>query len=1514
MRDFAKSILNYFAAFTETRFRFSRRLPYEWSEDSFTLDLSVFPAFQNLLLDSVAQGTRFRMEVRKGEYTVPLDSDALKEALLEELQSRLNQSYLQGCIGKIREKLGEALPKEDPSELDARALSEGLREFNLAFRKQALQSLTEVQNQKLKDLQAELGFSSVPPSSFNPQREVQKIYDDLHNLSSNKTVPEGYAEEVCSYIRDQGFDFVMFDLHPVLRSYNQLIGTQALYVFFHEIAKEDERYPVFSIEVEIRDSESAIVIETVRNVVMLNTPAINNFEFDTVLTTPRACKFEDVSGTLSVVERFLQAKYTVADSFLLANHFRPLEKEGLPKVSYRIGLQAVREEDRRILDYSELITSLDEGSGRKFADMISQYVEGNVQSTADEVHQTYVRTYPRKSAQRLVPQSLTVPLSLNEAQRKILTAVENGRNRIIVVDGPPGTGKSYAITAIVYLANQLGKSVVVTSHKKQALDVIDQTLTEQFKRLHPRSKPSVLRLEGSRGTTSLNNIQNTLSSPVINAARSRAEQVNQEAIAKDRERSFERIEKSNKAFWETPDGYNELMGQVFEWSREWEAVLGESLKDAEILPNRISDGTGFDSTRMPRLASLLQSTPLPLSLEALKALYQDREKLPDILSKCDQLNQVGAALPDDSLQKVPAVPAELRAFRELIDEISPCLDADSPLSEIDVNGLGFEPVEGLGTNLVLTYESLQDLKERLSKLAELEHKFLGRLLKNKDISQIRKVLKQDFPQAENLVEQQGVQAVLALVEQVCASVDEIHNRLPFLSKDYILSGFRQCSPESLKAWITRLSSLEFNPVVDLVVKLSGRALSQMSLREISESVNLLEAISRHLELRAVVKAFADHVGVSVEELPGLYKTLKNASDFMKDLEEEDINTLTTLFLYFAPFLGKLEVHSSDLSSLGRLAADADRSGHFFRFLQLHAEISAHVSAVPPSRLQLEEYLTKSQKLLEYQTDRRLCNLLKHTADVQRIQTAIAAGKRISPDQARVLLANLSCIISEPGLVSRHFPMEADLIDLLVIDEASQVSIAESISLMLRAKQTIVFGDELQYGAVGAVNVSQRYSEYYFRDILRAYAHERNQAITDDESERIAREVSETPDEDEEESGRLIPVSPGTREWLKTFSVRTSTLAFARALSNYSESLNVHFRSFPEIISYSNEFFYKESQVELIANRIRTKPIKEVLRFARVETKGLSGRNVNLDEIEAVQRDIEEAISRGYKGTIGVICSFREQAARMEELFRRELSIYPDLVRNHRFAIWFVGDVQGEERDMVYYSFVQDKRIDNADLRTIYPIIGGTADNIRRLKMQRLNVGFSRAKDIMVFVHSMPLGDYSDTRLGDALRHYEKLLNSAQDIYVEDERVFGSPAEKELYGLIVQTPFFQENRDKLRLIAQFEIGKYIREEYHRNIPKYRVDFLLTLSDGGKEKSLIIEYDGVEFHARNPDMVTKHNFDQEYLEYDAERQLELESYGYSFLRINKFSLLPEQKGESRVDVLNRLLRKAFAAEGL
>ena len=198
--------------------------------------------------------------------------------------------------------------------------------------------------------------------------------------------------------------------------------------------------------------------------------------------------------------------------------------------------------------------------------------------------------------------------------------------------------------------------------------------------------------------------------------------------------------------------------------------------------------------------------------------------------------------------------------------------------------------------------------------------------------------------------------------------------------------------------------------------------------------------------------------------------------------------------------------------------------------------------------------------------------------------------------------------------------------------------------------------------------------------------------------------------------------------------------------------------------------------------------------------------------------------------------------------------------------------------------VEDKKLGSSSLRSIYPVIGGAADDIRKLKMQRLNVGFSRAKDTMVFVHSMSLSEYCDTRLGEALKHYAGLKESAHDNFVSDESVFGSPAEKDLYALIIGTEFYRRYRGNIRLITQFPIGEYIEERFHKYIPKYRVDFLLTLSSKGKERSLIVEY-------------------------DIDRQLNLESYGYKFLRINKFTLLPKLPGQAKTDILNALLVKCM-----
>ena len=65
---------------------------------------------------------------------------------------------------------------------------------------------------------------------------------------------------------------------------------------------------------------------------------------------------------------------------------------------------------------------------------------------------------------------LTYINSLNSSQENIIAAMEKGDE--IVVQGPPGTGKSQVITGLITSAVMRGKTVLMVSEKKTALDVV----------------------------------------------------------------------------------------------------------------------------------------------------------------------------------------------------------------------------------------------------------------------------------------------------------------------------------------------------------------------------------------------------------------------------------------------------------------------------------------------------------------------------------------------------------------------------------------------------------------------------------------------------------------------------------------------------------------------------------------------------------------------------------------------------------------------------------------------------------------------------------------------------------------------------------------------------------------------------------------------------------------------------------------------------------------------------------
>ena len=726
--------------------------------------------------------------------------------------------------------------------------------------------------------------------------------------------------------------------------------------------------------------------------------------------------------------------------------------------------------------------------------------------------------------------------------------------------------------------------------------------------------------------------------------------------------------------------------------------------------------------------------------------------------------------------------------------------------------------------------------------------------------------------------------------------------------------FTRIDSDRISRSIKTLTSLKGNNLLKCISNLIDKDAAIMTVADLQKGIIVFDNLTQIQSAYKKLEKYLANIAGKNPDTSQIYNHLNLLKSIGTDFSESTINILSAIYYKYQSILSKHGITSSDVSTFEALFTKNDYSEHLLMFIKSN-ELLDSITIGQDQIIEdvKKEYSTSIQKIIENDNAERFKILNKHLNDVQKIKQTYDSGQRFTVEHAHILLDAFSCIISEPQLISRYFPMQEELIDVLVIDEASQVSIADALSLILRAKQVVIFGDEYQYGAVKATNASTLYTSGYYKEIIDAFKKDLSSKVTPAQEKELLESVINEPDDDNEE---IITLPSRDEEsairWLEVFKIRVSALVFCRALANYSASLKEHFRSYPEIISYSNEFFYKKNQLELIPNRIRTKPIKETLVFMKVATKGFAGQNVNYDEIETIATNLKERLDAGYSGTIGIITSFREQQQKMEEYLRKHFD-YHSLVKKHKLAVWFVRDVQGEERDLVYYSFVQDDAFPNAELSTIYPVPGGVADTPRSIKMQQLNVGFSRAKDIMIFVHSMPLEKYSKTRLGDALQHYKKLFEETyarEKDMVVDESVFESPMEKEMYMLVTNTEFFKKNKDNIRLIPQFKIGKYIKAEYQKYIPAYRADLLLSLTIAGKEHPLIMEYDGVEYHFKNPRDVDKYSFSQEYLDYDVARQLELQGYGYKFLRINKFILEPRKDIGTKVEVMNKLLTDSFS----
>ena len=208
------SILNYFAAFTETRFNFRTLINYRWTNNELTLDLGIFQDFQDVLLQRIKNGDNSPLTLRSNDHILSLSGDEVLLEINEAISDRFGLDYLKTCVKQEFTKRAERittliatekglqpakeadLSKEEVKKHNEQAFLDGCRKYNLALRKKIELILLELQEKKITRLKEELGIEHVPSSTFNSANYLKKHFDALQAIAQFTLNAENSASEL----------------------------------------------------------------------------------------------------------------------------------------------------------------------------------------------------------------------------------------------------------------------------------------------------------------------------------------------------------------------------------------------------------------------------------------------------------------------------------------------------------------------------------------------------------------------------------------------------------------------------------------------------------------------------------------------------------------------------------------------------------------------------------------------------------------------------------------------------------------------------------------------------------------------------------------------------------------------------------------------------------------------------------------------------------------------------------------------------------------------------------------------------------------------------------------------------------------------------------------------------------------------------------------------------------------------------------------------------------------------
>jgi predicted DNA-binding WGR domain protein len=945
-------------------------------------------------------------------------------------------------------------------------------------------------------------------------------------------------------------------------------------------------------------------------------------------------------------------------------------------------------------------------------------------------------------------------VSCDAAQASAISRARTGASYII--QGPPGTGKSQTITNLIadYVAR--GKRVLFVCEKRAAIDVV-------FHRLRRQGMDELCCL--------IHDSQTDKKAFIQNLKQTYEQFLNQAELDADAERTcsttLSSIEQDLATLRRFSDAMRqshaqtgialrpllhrlvELRGRARELPPEIEDILPEYplwLQHGEVVDRLKSALSGLDED--------LCFGKHPLRWLGKGVLQADRpiETMCSLLDKSEELlDAIENAL------ELSGLPGELWDTFEEIQAILEFATRARPLAQRNMLG-----VLANGPALAAFEKVANELDEKTRALAQTQKKTVGwkQPLTPDDTQnalasaqafeksifrffqpafwRLKKTLEKryDFTQHAVAPAWSKILKELAAQHEAQAALDAARERA---RKEW------QCEDvEALRSSVTELRSdprsahASIKALVQQLIKSAGAGGLVENLAGIHGRFNELDATLRSLlaehqefdfpELTQVLAKLREQTGVLPELCPilselidlpepfghALRRTEIPLNEFEAAVGHKSLNQVYRLDRALNRFEGRILARKMEqLEKRHRewLALNARRIRAAVR-----QKFSEHVkiSSLAASQLQPEQKAFKKT----YAAGRR--DLEHEFGKTMRYKSIreLAAG-----DTGQVIQDLKPIWLMSPLSVSDTLPLDPDLFDVVIFDEASQIPLEEAIPAIYRSHQVIIVGDEMQLPPTTFFAPTRSEDE---------------SVVVEEEGERV--EVDLDSDSFLTQSAQNLPSTLLAWHYRSRFEslISFSNAAFysgnlftipdrQRALDNQAEirvtDASQGETNVPALLARSISFHLMENGV--YEDRTNPNEAAYIAQLVRSLLRGGTGLSIGIVAFsEAQQGEIESALS-------ALADEDQDFSGRLEAEHARE--------ENDVFCGLFVKNlenVQGDERDIIIMSVCYGRDQGGRMLMNFGPIN-------QRGGEKRLNVIFSRAKNHMVIVSSIRYGDITN---------------------------------------------------------------------------------------------------------------------------------------------------------------------------